>query len=857
MWGHWLQALIWMKNRLPAWAIKKKRFNFITLHYIYILGMIIFTSILLYPAGGLHYIDALFLASGAVTQSGLNTVNINSLYLYQQIILYLIPFFATPIYIHGFVVFVRLYWFERRFQNVVQNSDQWRRTRSQARTPTQDNNHDKAERGVAGRPITVLRNTGFSKSNTAPDDEKGPQDRSDSISPSTSSKEDSVPKDLHEDQPPIFRRDITFADELQPSRTRKNSDDEFIRLPQRISTDQHIAFLENQRNPKDKVLRIPSPWEFDRGGMPVSVEDEGAALARQRSRTTSVRTQNTQNTQTDGKDEDNCELNGDDHHLRRGITIEEPISPRQKPRPSTNPNPGINRSATEDTVDHARHSRLRSQTRRLSNTFSNLRPSMSQNREKELAPYLSYQPTIGRNSMFVDLTEDQREELGGIEYRSLKTLAIVLVAYYVGFHIFAVIFLVPWIVHSSTWGPLVESDGVTRTWWGFFTAASAFGDVGFTLTPDSMMSFRQATLPLLVMSFLIVIGNTGFPCMLRLVIWMTSKVVTRGSGIWEELMFLLDHPRRCFTLLFPRHATWWLFWILVIMNGLDLIFFFLLDLNDPTVTGIPAGYRFLNGLFQAFCTRTAGFSSVNLADLHPGIQVSYLIMMYISAYPIAISIRQTNVYEEKSLGIYDSAEDPEDPEDPDSKEGEGQRSYMGAHLRRQLGFDLWFVFLGLFIISIVEGTRLEAANDFYFSLFSVLFEIVSAYGTVGLSLGYPGTDPSFSAQLHTISKLVIIAMQIRGRHRGLPYDLDRAVLLPSENLQKSEALDAAKRMRRRSSVVTTADADISGGRRADVATSTALEGNTGGSIVKKGPIKKGVGYAMTGLAHMMRPGESR
>jgi len=41
-------------------------------------------------------------------------------------------------------------------------------------------------------------------------------------------------------------------------------------------------------------------------------------------------------------------------------------------------------------------------------------------------PYLSYQPTLGRNSQFVDLTDEQRDELGGIEYRSLKLLYRVL-----------------------------------------------------------------------------------------------------------------------------------------------------------------------------------------------------------------------------------------------------------------------------------------------------------------------------------------------------------------------------------------------------------------------------------------------
>ena len=310
-----------------------------------------------------------------------------------------------------------------------------------------------------------------------------------------------------------------------------------------------------------------------------------------------------------------------------------------------------------------------------------------------------------------------------------------------------------------------------------------------------MISFQDSVLLLLLGSFLIIIGNTGFPCMLRFVIWVASHLVPRESGVWEELKFLLDHPRRCFTLLFPAKATWWLVWILVGLNGLDIIFFIVLDLNDSTVTSInPRGYRFLNGLFQAASTRTAGFSSVNLANLHPAIQVSYLVMMYISVFPIAISVRRTNVYEEKSLGIYGSASE--------QAEDENEPSYVGAHLRRQLSFDLWYIFLGLFVIAIAEGKHIQNTNEFAFTMFSVLFEIVSAYGTVGLSLGYPNVDTSFSAQFSVLSKLIIIAMQIRGRHRGLPYELDRAILLPSESLHRKEDEDANKRraQRRNSSV---------------------------------------------------------
>ncbi|KZV78550.1 TrkH-domain-containing protein, partial [Exidia glandulosa HHB12029] len=71
-----------------------------------------------------------------------------------------------------------------------------------------------------------------------------------------------------------------------------------------------------------------------------------------------------------------------------------------------------------------------------------------------------------------------------------------------------------------------------------------------------------------------------------------------------------------------------------------------------------------------------------------------------------------------------------------------------------------------------------------------VFELVSAYGTVGLSLGTPNANYSFSGELKPLSKLIICAVMIRGRHRGLPVAIDRAVLLPSEfKKQEPQPLD--------------------------------------------------------------------
>ncbi|KAL3476430.1 cation transport protein-domain-containing protein [Aspergillus californicus] len=769
-----LRQVARLKARIP-W-LKDLHLNFILIHYIYIISMCLITSVIIFPGNDLAYIDALFFAAGAATQSGLNTVDFNLLQTYQQVILYFVSMLTTPIFIHTALVFIRLYWFEKRFQHVVRDARALRSTRSRLRTITEDKDsqsYNREEQGINGRPIVVLRNNA---ENTETPQEDGP-----SYLPKSPEDTDSESVSPTSNAP---TSNASSAQNLEEHQSRMNTtvnrDFGNLRVPAQLDPEHHIAFLEKQRKNKG-ALRIPSPREYDSGGVPQILEDENENMGNELAKTRSGQSepQSPRNVDQDGAP------NVDGPH----ITINEPEMPWTRTRNSTFPRVDTRPTVHETGEDEDPSPLGRTATRRP--TFSNLIRSLTQEQGRPTLPYLSWDATVGRNSNFIDLTEEQRNELGGIEYRALKTLAVVLISYYVLFHILGVVLLAPWIMETH-WGNVVKEAGQGRPWWAIFTAASAFNDVGFTITADSMLSFQSAIWPLLLMTFLIIIGNTGFPCMLRLIIWMTSKVVSKETPLWEELRFLLDHPRRCFTLLFPRNATWWLFAILVLLNGIDLIFFIILDLNDPTVTSLSTGIKILDGLFQASCTRTAGFAVVSISELHPAVQVSYMIMMYISVFPIAISLRRTNVYEEKSLGVFENDDDVDD-------DTQTAPSYIGTHLRKQLGFDLWYVCLGLFIITIVEGDRLENQNQYSFQIWSVLFEVVSAYGTVGLSLGYPDVNASFVSQFRVISVLVIIAMQIRGRHRGLPYSLDRAILLPSESLNQKEIVDAERRMRRRTS----------------------------------------------------------
>lgn len=340
-------------------------------------------------------------------------------------------------------------------------------------------------------------------------------------------------------------------------------------------------------------------------------------------------------------------------------------------------------------------------------------------------------------------------------------------------------------------------------------------NLGFTLTPDSMISFRDAQWPMILMSFLAFAGNTLYPVFLRLTIWLMSKVTPKSSPTQEPLQFLLNHPRRCYTLLFPSRPTWILFAIIFALNFIDVLLIILLDLDNPEVASLALSSRIPAAIFQAASARHTGTATFNLANVNPAVQLSLLIMMYIAIFPIALSIRLSNTYEEKSLGIWEQEETVNET---------NGKSYLLTHMKNQLGFDLWYIFLGTFCLCISESKRIADNNEpvsrerlpvkFFDSksclgLFCLLnslrgdfrlvshtptefsqltvFEywLISLSGNVGLSLGYPTVSTSLSGIFGTFGKVVICLMMVRGRHRGLPYALDRAIMLPNQQPESS------------------------------------------------------------------------
>lgn len=245
-------------------------------------------------------------------------------------------------------------------------------------------------------------------------------------------------------------------------------------------------------------------------------------------------------------------------------------------------------------------------------------------------------------------------------------------------------------------------------------------------------------------------------------------------------MFLLHHPRRCYLWLFDRRTTWIL---TAVQFGLILgewILFVIVNISQTAISTWSPGKRAGAGLYQSLGTRSSGLYIITVSSVAPALKVVNMIMMYISPFPLIISLRNTNIYEERSIGLdvdpyKKDAVDWEDANEPHRK------GNTGLHIQNQLAYDLWWIALAHFLIAVIEEPNLNGSAP-GFSLFSILFEIVSAYGNCGLSLGVPGNDYSLSAVMHPLSKLIVVAVMLRGRHRILPMAIDRSILLPGQGL---------------------------------------------------------------------------
>ena len=120
-------------------------------------------------------------------------------------------------------------------------------------------------------------------------------------------------------------------------------------------------------------------------------------------------------------------------------------------------------------------------------------------------------------------------------------------------------------------------------------------------------------------------------------------------------------------------------------------------------------------------------------------------------------------------GLYNELEDDASQIEAEYSKDHSIGSYFAHHARNQLAFNILWLGFGLWAICIIERSNLDdPMTDSYFNVFTIMFEVrlfflpvslvflrnssspfqvVSAYGTVGLSLGTPTVSETITPRI--------------------------------------------------------------------------------------------------------------
>lgn len=111
-------------------------------------------------------------------------------------------------------------------------------------------------------------------------------------------------------------------------------------------------------------------------------------------------------------------------------------------------------------------------------------------------PYISFSAVVGRNSNFKGLTEDQMDELGGVEYRALKLLFWIVLCYWIFLPVAGATIIAPYIAAGGRYNDVFADQYkiVRIPWYAFFQAYSGFTNLGMSLVDESVLPFQKAYL---------------------------------------------------------------------------------------------------------------------------------------------------------------------------------------------------------------------------------------------------------------------------------------------------------------------------------------------------------------------------
>jgi trk system potassium uptake protein len=282
-------------------------------------------------------------------------------------------------------------------------------------------------------------------------------------------------------------------------------------------------------------------------------------------------------------------------------------------------------------------------------------------------------------------------------------------------------------------------------WHGAFHSVSAFNNAGFGLLPTNLSPFVQDWPVNLAVMTMIIAGGLGFPVWLEL----------REHGV-RDLHHLTLHTKLMLVGTFG----------LLVFGALVTL---ALEWSNPATLGqYGALDKVLPSMFQSVTPRTAGFNTLDFSQMREESWLTQMMLMFVGAGPASTGggIKVTTFL---VLFLFIASEARGVPDTV----AFGRRIPVEA-IRQS--FSIAFIAMN----AVVIGT-LVMLTDSHFAFVRVLFEAVSAFGTVGLSTG-------ITPHLPDLSQYVLIALMYLGRVG--PYTLALAFALRQRPIKIRYATEA-------------------------------------------------------------------
>lgn len=315
---------------------------------------------------------------------------------------------------------------------------------------------------------------------------------------------------------------------------------------------------------------------------------------------------------------------------------------------------------------------------------------------------------IGLKERQLIMTDQNQTNLSGIVNLIRQIIVLILIIEFIGGVILGTYFL----KYFNTWQEAYLQ--------GFFTSISATTNGGFDITGQSLIPFAHDYFIQFIVMILIILGAIGFPVLI------------------EVKDFLFKKEKRYRFSLFTKITS--------------ITFFALIIFGTIAIASLEYNYFFKDkewhetlfySLFQSTATRSGGLATMDISLYTETTLLIMCALMFIGASPSSVGggIR-TTTFALNLLFLYHFARGHKSIKI-------FRRELLEEDLRKSVVVTMFAVlicFSAIVILTITES----------FSFISILFEVCSAFGTTGLSMG-------ITPELTSIGKVVIMILMFIGR----------------------------------------------------------------------------------------------